>query len=72
MENANGHNKIGKRRPSTLVFSRQGMPNMDTTSIDGVAHGGYIVHDSEGTPDVIIMGEKGDSRPGTQTAAHSS
>lgn len=57
MENANGQNAVGRRRPSTLVFSRQGMPNMDTTSVEGVAKGAYTVHDCEGTPDAIIIGE---------------
>jgi transketolase len=49
-------NTKGIRRPSTLVFSRQGMPNMDTTSVEGTAKGAYIVHGGEETPDVILIG----------------
>jgi transketolase len=46
------------KRPSTLVFSRQGMPNMNTTSIEACQKGAYVVHGAEHeTPDVIIIGE---------------
>ena len=46
------------KRPSTLVFSRQGMPNMNTTSIEACQKGAYVVHGAEhATPDVIIIGE---------------
>jgi len=43
-------------RPSLLAFTRQNIPNLAGTSIDGVAKGGYIVSDSEGTPDLILIG----------------
>jgi transketolase len=56
VENANAQNAIGIKRPSTIVLSRQGMPNMNTTSAEGVAKGGYIVHGGEGTPDCILLG----------------
>lgn len=56
VENANGQNAGGIRRPSTIVLSRQGMPNMDTTSMDGVSKGAYVVHGGEGTPDCILIG----------------
>lgn len=56
VENALGHNPSGKPRPSLLVFSRQGMPNLDTSSLEGVAHGAYIAVGSEQeTPDVILL-----------------
>lgn len=42
--------------PSTIVLSRQGMPNYENCTIDSVAKGGYIVADSEGTPSHIIIG----------------
>jgi len=45
-----------RKRPSALCLSRQGMPNQENTSIDKVALGGYVVSDSEGTPDVIFIG----------------
>lgn len=55
VKNANAQNKEGIKRPSTLVFSRQGMPNMSTTSIEGTMKGAYIVHGGDAKPDVIIM-----------------
>ena len=52
-------NSKGIKRPSTLVFSRQGMPNMDTTSIEGCLKGAYVVHGGDAKPDVILIGEQG-------------
>ena len=55
--NGNAQNPKGIKRPSTLAFSRQGLPNMDTTSQDGVAKGAYTVHGAEvAKPDVILVG----------------
>jgi transketolase len=46
-----------KRKESTLlVFSRQNVPNLAGTSLVGVAKGGYIVADSVGTPELILIG----------------
>lgn len=42
--------------PTLLAFTRQNVPNLAGTSIEGVAKGGYIVVDSEGTPDIILIG----------------
>ena len=53
--NAAGDNKDGKKRPSTLALSRQGMPNQPGTSIEGTTKGGYIVHGGAGKPDVILI-----------------
>ncbi len=39
-----------------LAFSRQNVPNLAGTSIEGVAKGGYILVDSQGTPDIILIG----------------
>ena len=55
VENAMAKNPEGIVRPSTLVFSRQGMPNMNTTSIEGTKKGGYAVVE-EANPDVILVG----------------
>lgn len=54
VKNARGHNKEQKVRPSTIALSRQGMPNLKTTSKEGVAKGAYVVH-GEGQPDVILI-----------------
>lgn len=46
-------------RPSVFVLSRQNMATLDRTKFanaDGTLKGGYILQDTEGTPDVILMG----------------
>jgi len=45
-----------RTRPTTMALSRQGMPNLPTTSIDGVKKGAYTVLACEGEPEVIVMG----------------
>lgn len=42
--------------PTLLALTRQNVPNLAGTSIEGVAKGGYIVVDSQGTPDIILIG----------------
>ena len=44
-------------RPSVLIFSRQNLPFQKRTDaqIADVAKGGYILKDTDGTPDVIVM-----------------
>jgi len=43
--------------PSCLIFSRQGLPHQQRSSeqIANISRGGYVLKDSEGTPDVIII-----------------
>jgi transketolase len=43
--------------PISLIFSRQNLPHQMRTGeqIDGIARGGYILKDSIGTPDAIII-----------------
>ncbi|MCL6749562.1 transketolase [Nostoc sp. CCCryo 231-06] len=48
--------KSKQNAPSLLAFTRQNVPNLAGTSIEGVAKGGYTVVDSEGTPDIILIG----------------
>ena len=45
-----------RQAPTLLAFTRQGLPNYDETSIEGVAKGAYIISDSDGTPDLILIG----------------
>ncbi len=47
-----------KDGPSTLIFSRQGLPHNDRTDaqISDITKGGYILKDCDGTPDAIIIG----------------
>jgi len=46
-----------KTGPSTLIFSRQALPhqNRDSVALANIAKGGYILKDSSGSPDAIII-----------------
>jgi transketolase len=46
-----------KTGPSCLIFSRQNLPHLARSEeqISNIARGGYIIHDSNGTPDAIII-----------------
>ncbi len=46
-----------KEGPSTLIFSRQGLPHQERTDaqIAAIAKGGYILKDCDGAPDAIII-----------------
>jgi len=48
------------KRPTLLALSRQNLPNLAGTSLDGVAKGAYVITDCEGTPDVILIGTGGE------------
>lgn len=50
-----GKNPENRKRPSVLALSRQNLPNLPGTSIEGVAKGAYAVVEGEGTPDVIVI-----------------
>ncbi len=44
------------KTPTLLALSRQGLPNLAGSSIEGTAKGGYILSDDGGTPDIILIG----------------
>ena len=48
---------IENKGPSTLIFSRQGLAfqKRDAATIANVAKGGYVLKDTSGTPDAIII-----------------
>jgi transketolase len=48
--------KSKQNAPSLLAFTRQNVPNLAGTSIEGVTKGAYTVVDSEGTPELILIG----------------
>ena len=52
------HTAMTLDTPSLLIFTRQNLPIFeDAPRIrEGVAHGGYVVADCEGTPQVILIG----------------
>ncbi|RMG28960.1 MAG: transketolase [Gammaproteobacteria bacterium] len=43
--------------PTSLVFSRQGLPHMERTpeQIENIARGGYVLRDCEGEPELILI-----------------
>ncbi|HKP87128.1 MAG TPA: transketolase [Blastocatellia bacterium] len=48
-----------KKLPVALILSRQPLPTVDRgkfASAEGVRRGAYVLADSDGTPDVILMG----------------
>lgn len=48
-----------KRHPAALVLSRQNVPTLDRSiynSATGVSKGGYVLKDSKGTPQCILIG----------------
>ena len=46
-----------KDRPSSLIFSRQGLPHQNRSSeqLANIEKGAYILNECEGTPDVILI-----------------
>ena len=57
--------------PSSLIFSRQGLPHQDRTDeqIKLIERGGYILKDCEGTPDAIIIATGSEVSLATEAAA---
>ena len=45
-----------RKRPTVLALSRQAMANQANSSAAQVAKGAYILEDSEGTPELILIG----------------
>jgi transketolase len=48
--------KSKENAPTLLAFTRQAVPNLAGTSIEGVTKGAYTVVDSQGTPELILIG----------------
>ncbi len=46
-----------KTGPSCLIFSRQNLAHMerDSSQMEGIGRGGYVLRDCAGTPDVILI-----------------
>lgn len=45
-----------RKTPTLLALSRQNLPQLEGSSIDAVAKGAYVLSDSDGTPDLILIG----------------
>jgi transketolase len=41
--------------PVALSLTRQKLPVLETTTVDGVARGAYVVHEPEDTPELILI-----------------
>ncbi|PYE21006.1 transketolase [Williamsia limnetica] len=57
-ETAYAWQQILQRRhnPAGLALTRQNLPILEGTSAEGVAKGGYILSESEGDPQVVLIG----------------
>ena len=42
--------------PSALVLTRQGLPILPGGPIEGARKGGYVLRDTTGAPDVVLIG----------------
>ncbi len=45
-----------RKRPTVLALSRQAMANQANSTAAAVAKGGYVLEDSNGTPELILIG----------------
>ncbi len=50
-----------RHRPTLLALSRQGLPNLDGSSIENTTKGAYVLSDCEGTPELILIGTGGET-----------
>ncbi|MCZ0903452.1 transketolase, partial [Microcoleus sp. HI-ES] len=50
-----------RTRPTLMALSRQNLPNLAGSSIEGTAKGAYILSDDGGTPDIILIGTGGET-----------
>ena len=58
-----------RKRPTVLFLSRQAMANQANSSAGQVAKGGYILEDSNGTPELILIGSGTELELCTKAAA---
>ncbi|GIW72568.1 MAG: transketolase [Planctomycetota bacterium] len=48
---------LGRRGgPSAIALSRQKVPQLEGTSVEGALRGGYVVRDCEGEPELLLIG----------------
>jgi transketolase len=50
-----------RHRPTLLALSRQNLPNLAGSSIEATTKGAYILSDSGGTPELILIGTGGET-----------
>jgi len=49
-----------RETPTLIALSRQNLPNLAGSSVEHTAKGAYILSDSDGTPDLILIGTGGE------------
>ncbi|MBI2708402.1 MAG: transketolase [Actinobacteria bacterium] len=47
---------VDRDGPTALILSRQDLPVLDGTDPDGVARGAYVLHATDGEPDIVLVG----------------
>jgi len=47
---------MNRKRPTIIALSRQNMPNLPNTSVEGTLKGAYTIHGADVKPDVILIG----------------
>lgn len=57
-----------RHTPTLLALSRQNLPNLAGSSIEKTTKGAYILSDSEGTPDLILIGTGSETQLCVQAA----
>ncbi|MGV6817026.1 MAG: transketolase [Thiotrichales bacterium] len=65
---------LRKNGPTSLIFSRQGLPHQERTDeqIAAIEKGGYILKDSDGAPEVIVIATGSEVGLAVEAAAASS
>jgi transketolase len=58
-----------RKRPTVLFLSRQAMANQANSTAAAVAKGGYVLEDSTGTPELILIGSGTELELCTKAAA---
>jgi transketolase len=57
-----------RHTPTLMALSRQNLPNLAGSSIEGTTKGAYILSDSEGTPEIILIGTGSETQLCVQAA----
>ncbi len=57
-----------RHAPTLLALSRQNLPNLAGSSIEGTTKGAYILSDNGGTPDLILIGTGSETQLCVQAA----
>ena len=58
--------------PTCLALSRQGLPTLARADVSGIAKGGYVLVDTEGEPDVIVIATGSEVELAVQAAERAS